>query len=98
VYSRNLSTHGLSFLTRNLFYADQHLVISHELNELTPMLVLCKVAFCRSIDLGVYEVGLSFEAAQADPNRKREIPADWHNRIVQNDALARRKFPASSPS
>jgi len=96
VYSRNLSTGGLSFLTRNLFYADQHLVIAHELNELTPMLVLCRVCFCRPIDLGIMEVGLGFISVQADPYAKREIPAEWLARVLQNDWLSRRKFPAEA--
>lgn len=94
IYSRNLSTGGLSFLTRNLFYADQHLVISHELSEATAMLALCRVCFCRTIDFGIQEVGLAFVTASADPHRSREIPADWHARVLQNDWLSRRKFPA----
>ena len=94
VYSRNLSTGGLSFLMRNLFYADQHLVIAHELNELTPMLVLCRVCFCRPIDLGIMEVGLAFISVHADPYAKREIPAEWLTRVLENDWLSRRKFPA----
>ena len=97
VYSRNLSTGGLGFLTRNLFYADQHVVIAHELNELTPMLVLCKVCFCRPIDLGIMEVGLAFISVHADPYAKREIPAEWLMRVLENDQLSRRKFPAAVP-
>jgi hypothetical protein len=93
VYSRNLSTGGLSFLTRNIFYADQHLVISHDLNELAPMLVLCRVCFCRPIDLGIMEVGLEFISAQADPECRREIPVEWLTRLLQKDWLTRRKFP-----
>src|ERR1051325_1204570 len=53
VYSRNLSTGGLGFLTRHLFYANQHVIISHELKEDIPLLVLCRVCFCRTIDMGV---------------------------------------------
>ena len=40
ILSRNLSTGGLAFLTRQIFYVNQHLVISHELNEKEPLLVL----------------------------------------------------------
>jgi hypothetical protein len=95
VYSRNLSTGGLSFLSRNLFYAGQHLVIAHELNEMAPMLVLCRVCFCRPIDLGIMEVGLAFVTAKADPGCRREIPAEWLGRILENDFVVRRKFPAA---
>jgi hypothetical protein len=91
IYSRNLSTGGLSFLTRNLFYTDQHLVISHELNEMVPLLVLCRVCFCRPIDLGVQEVGLAFEKVLPDPNRLRAVPPEWLSLVVQNDWLARHK-------
>jgi hypothetical protein len=94
VYSRNLSTGGLAFLSRNLFYADQHLIISHELNEMCPMLVLCRVCFCRPIDLGIMEVGLAFVAVKVDPECRREIPPEWLSRVLQKDALTRRKFPA----
>lgn len=96
IYSRNLSTGGLSFLTRNIFYADQHLVISHELMEAACMLVLCRVSFCRPIDLGVMEVGIAFVAAKADPEGRREIPPEWLGQILQHDSLSRRKFPAAS--
>ncbi len=94
VYSRNLSTSGLGFLTRNLFYTGQHLVIAHELNEFTPMLVLCRVCFCRPIDMGILEVGLAFVSARPDPHAVREIPAEWLLRVQENDWLNRRKMTA----
>jgi hypothetical protein len=93
VYSRNLSTGGLGFLTRHLFYADQHLIIAHELAEFSPMLVLCRVCFCRTIALGVMEVGLAFVSALADPEGRRQIPADWYRRLLTTDSLARQKTP-----
>ncbi|HEY4329066.1 MAG TPA: PilZ domain-containing protein [Phycisphaerae bacterium] len=93
VYSRNLSTGGISFLARNMFYVDQHLVIAHELNEFKPMLVLSRVRFCRNIKGGIMEIGLTFVASQADPEGHREIPAEWLSRILQTDWLVRRKFP-----
>jgi hypothetical protein len=96
VYSRNLSTGGLAFLTRHIFYAGQHLVISHELNEMAPMLVLGRVCFCRPIDLGIMEVGLAFVMAKADPDCRREIPTEWLDRILKNDAVMRRKYPAAA--
>jgi PilZ domain len=96
VYSRNLSTGGVSFLSRHLFYAGQHLVISHELNELVAMVVLCRVCFCRTIDLGIQEVGMAFVAARADPHRAREIPPEWMVQVLQNDALTRRHFPVAA--
>jgi hypothetical protein len=91
VYSRNLSTGGLSFLTRHLFYAHQHLVIAHELAEFSPMLVLCRVCFCRSIALGVMEVGLAFQSALADPEARRQIPSQWLAHVLRSDPLARQK-------
>lgn len=77
VYSRNLSTGGLGFLSRNLMYTGQHVVIAHELNELTPMLVLSRVCYCRPVDLGIFEVGLAFVAARPDLHEKREMPVEW---------------------
>jgi hypothetical protein len=96
IYSRNLSTGGLSFLSRNLFYAGQHLVISHELNEAMPLLVLCKVCFCRTIDLGIQEVGLAFVTVTSDPGRQRNVPAEWTTLVMQGDWLARSKQPAAA--
>jgi hypothetical protein len=96
VYSRNLSTGGVSFLTRNLFYTGQHLIISHELNEMVSMLVLSRVCFCRNIDLGVQEVGMAFVAARADPHRAREVPPEWMARVLESDALCRRNFPLAA--
>ncbi len=89
VYSRNLSTGGLSFLSRNLFHAGQYVVVSHELAEAATMLVLCRVCYCRPIDLGVQEVGLAFVTARADPGARRDVPADWYARAFDGDALAR---------
>ena len=96
VYSRNLSTGGLAFLTRALFYADQHLVIWHELNEQSPQLVLCRVCYCRPIDLGIQEAGLTFVATKADAGRAREIPADWRAAVLKTDYLARRRATAGA--
>jgi len=97
VNSRNLSTNGLSFLSRNLFHVDQHLVIAHELNEMTPMLVLCRVCFCRTIDLGIQEVGLTFVTAQADPYQKRVMPEEWLNKVLESDHLSRRRYAGVTP-
>jgi len=70
------------------------LVVSHELNEGAALLVLCRVCFCRTIDLGIQEVGLAFVTAVADPERRREVPGSWHSLVLQSDWLSRRKFPA----
>ncbi|HUO09806.1 MAG TPA: PilZ domain-containing protein [Phycisphaerae bacterium] len=94
IFSRNLSTGGLAFLSRRIFYVDQHLVISHELKEHTPLLVLASVCFCRKVDNAIYEVGLAFKAIEYDPERQRRIPSRWLATVVQSDWLARRKNPA----
>jgi len=95
IFSRNLSTGGLAFLSRKLFYVEQHLIISHELKENTPLLVLAKVCFCRTVDKGIQEVGLAFSAIEYDPDRQRRIPARWLSTVVQSDWLARKKAPAA---
>jgi hypothetical protein len=91
IYSRNLSTGGLSFLSRKLFYVNQQLVISHELMENTPLLVLATVCFCRNVEMNVQEVGLVFTAIEYDPDRTRHVPARWMSMVLQSDWLARRK-------
>lgn len=96
IYSRNLSTGGLSFLTRAIFYMGQHLVIAHELKEFQPMVVLSRVCFCRTIDLGIQEVGLAFVMMRADPGGRRVIPPEWLPQVVQSDFLARRRYSAWS--
>ena len=98
IFSRNLSTGGLAFLTRKIFYVDQHLVISHELKENTPLLVLAKVCFCRTIDTKIHEVGLAFTAIEYDPERQRRIPSRWLATVVQSDWLARKKLPTVASS
>jgi hypothetical protein len=94
VFSRNLSTSGLSFLSRKLFYVGQHLVISHELKERQNLLVLCRVCYCRAIEMGVQEVGLAFVSVEQDPFKQRCVPANWLGLVLQNDWLARKKLPA----
>ena len=85
VHARNLSTSGLGFLTRHLFYAGQHLVIAHTLKESTPMLVLCRVCYCRSIEPGTFEVGLAFVLARPNPDDARNVPAEWLALVVRHD-------------
>jgi hypothetical protein len=77
VHSRNLSTGGLAFLTRNTFYAGQHVVISHLVGERTPQLVFAAVRFVRAVNPSISEVGVEFLASVADPKQQRQIPADW---------------------
>jgi PilZ domain len=91
IFSRNLSTGGLAFLTRKLFYVGQHLVISHELKENTPLLVLAKVCFTRIVEDGIQEVGLIFSAIEYDPQCQRHIPARWMSMVLQSDWIARKK-------
>jgi hypothetical protein len=94
ILSRNLSTGGLAFLTRQIFYVNQHLVISHELNEKEPLLVLSRVCFCRPVDMRVFEVGLAFVAVEKDPQRVRKVPAHWLHQVMRTDWLARQKLTA----
>ena len=96
ILSRNLSTGGLAFLTRQIFYVNQHLVVSHELNEKEPLLVLSRVCFCRSLEMNIFEVGLSFVAAEKDPLRERRIPAHWLSQVFRSDWLARQKCLAGA--
>ena len=45
---------------------DSNSVVSHELKEgAEALLVLCRVCFCRPIDMGIQEVGLAFVTAMA---------------------------------
>ncbi len=68
-----------------------HAVLSHELQENTPLLVLAKVCFCRNVEMDVQEVGLAFTAVEYDPERTRHVPARWMSMVLQSDWLARRK-------
>ena len=96
IFSRNLSTSGLAFLSRKIFYVGQHLVISHELMESCSQLVLARVCFCRSVTAGIQEVGLTFAVTQKDPDKLRNIPVPWLALVLQNDWLARQKFPVGA--
>ncbi len=93
IFSRNLSTGGLAFLTRKLFYNGQHIVISHELKEKCPQLVLCKICFCRSVEMGIMEVGLTFVSVAPDPSNLRQVPPDWTAMVLRSDWFARQKLP-----
>jgi hypothetical protein len=77
VHSRNLSTGGLAFLTRNNFLVGQHVVISHLVGERTPQLVLAGIRFARAVNASISEVGVEFLASIADPRQLRQIPAEW---------------------
>ena len=96
IYSRNLSTSGLAFLSKKLFYVEQHLILSHEFMESCPQLVLGRVCFCRTVDRNIQEIGLNFVVSQKDPEKLRKIPTTWLALVLQNDWLARQKFPLSA--
>ena len=93
VFSRNLSTGGLAFLTRHIFYSGQYLIIAHQLNENCPQLVLCKVGFVRTVSMGIMEIGLIFQTALADPDNRRIVPSEWTTLVLRNDWLARHEHP-----
>lgn len=77
VHSRNLSTGGLAFLTRNTLLTGQSVVMSHLVGERTPQLVLATIRFIRAVNPSISEVGIEFLASVPDPRQARNIPADW---------------------
>lgn len=84
VFSRNLSSGGLSFLSRRDFPQDQCLILSHALDADDPQLALCAVRFNRQITNSIFEIGLEFLARMPDPDVKRVIPQRWLSIIDRN--------------
>lgn len=90
VFSRNLSTSGLAFITRDPLARSARVVIAHHFAESVPQLVLCRVNFCRPIAPGYCEVGVVFETAVPDPQERREIPAAWYSQVLRSTWVVRK--------
>jgi len=93
---RKLSTIGLAFLSKRLFYAGQHAIIAHDFVESCPRLVLTRVCFCHTVGNGIQEVGIRFIVNQNDPERLRQIPSAWLALVLHNDWRARQRLPVSA--
>lgn len=77
IYSRNLSTSGIGFVSRRPFKTAERVAIPFEVNGNPGKLVLAKISFCRYIRAGMYTVGAEFIEAIADNHGRNRIPEHW---------------------
>lgn len=78
VFTRNISTAGIGFVSRRLFKNGEYLTLEFSIPGSPPKLVLTHVTFCRYIKAGLYEVGAAFiEAVAVNPALIDPIPPHW---------------------
>jgi hypothetical protein len=74
VYTRNISTSGIGFVSRRLCKKGERLALTFDLPGKPPKLVLAKVTFCRYVRAGLYDAGAEFMECVAGTGR---IPGHW---------------------
>jgi hypothetical protein len=77
IFSRNISTCGIGFVSRRPFKIGEPIAISIRLGEQPSKLVLTKTTFCRYLRSGLYEMGGEFVESILDSTGKDRIPSRW---------------------
>jgi hypothetical protein len=95
VFSRNLSSGGLSFLARRSFVPESCLILAHTLDTDGPQLALGAVRFCRQITRTIFEIGVEFLARVEDTDMRRQIPDRWYGIIDRQNVTARLSHPTA---
>jgi len=76
-FTRNISTGGLSLLTRRPFNVGERFAVKLTLGEGAGKYLLCRTTMCRYLSEGMCEVGAAFEGSAPCLNENHRIPADW---------------------
>lgn len=102
IYSRNISTSGIGFVSRRMFKVGERVAVPFEVKDHPHKLVLAKVTFCRYVKSGLYTIGAEFIEAILDEGGPNRIPAHWipdpHAREARPAAAeGGAKTPAKSP-
>lgn len=77
IFTRNISTSGVGFISRRPFKPEERVVIPFEVPGQTGKLVLAKLTFARYIPGGVYDAGAEFIECIPDPGGPDRIPEHW---------------------
>jgi len=95
LFSRNISTSGIGFVSRRPCKSGERLAILFELPAKPPKLVLAKITFCRYVRAGLYDAGAEFlDCVSAVANR---IPPHWHALAPLNTRMMEPEPTAPSP-
>jgi hypothetical protein len=78
IYTRNVSTSGIGFVTRRVFKPKEFLAFSFRIANHAPKLVLARVTFCRYVKGALHESGAEFiESTVENPHLEDKIPPNW---------------------
>jgi hypothetical protein len=77
VYTRNISTSGIGFVSRRLCKKGERLALSFELPDRPHKLVLARVTFCRYVRAGLYDAGAEFLECISGTVDRRGVPGHW---------------------
>lgn len=77
VVSRSISASGIGFVGRRMLRQNERVAIAVHLPQVPARLILGRIAFCRYLKAGLYEMGAEFLATVPDPTRRGEIPRHW---------------------
>jgi hypothetical protein len=77
IYSRDLSTAGIGFVTRRCCSAGEQFALPFDVRGMPPKLVLARITFCRYIRAGLYTVGAKFVEAIPNADRQNRVPEHW---------------------
>jgi hypothetical protein len=77
IYSRNISTSGIGFVSRRMCKKGERLALSFDLPGRPHKLVLAKVTFCRYVRAGLYDAGAEFLECITGEVGRKGIPGHW---------------------
>lgn len=77
IYSRNISTSGIGFVSRRMCKKGERLALSFDLPGKPHKLVLAKVTFCRYVRAGLYDAGAEFIECISGEIGRKGIPGHW---------------------
>jgi hypothetical protein len=76
IFSRNISSGGIGFISRRHFKADERIAIHLIVKGQPNRLILARVTFGRYVASGLFEMGAEFLECLKD-NQARIIPRHW---------------------
>jgi len=77
IYTRNLSTSGIGFVSRRPFKQGERIALSFQIPNQSPKLILTNITFARYLRAGLYEVGAEFLEFIEGTTSLAAIPAHW---------------------
>ncbi len=78
IYTRNVSTSGIGFVTKRVFKPKEYLAVSFQIGNHLPKLVLARVTFCRYVKGALHESGAAFvESITENTTLVDKIPPHW---------------------